>query len=227
MREKLLYALSLVAGVLIVWNLYAIFVTVPDEKLQGAVYRIMFFHIPAAVTAGIACGFALAGSVLYLATRNLKYDALAASVTEVGVTFGLVNLITGMIWARPIWGVWWAWDARLTSMLISLLAYCGYLMLRTAIDDPTTRARICAVMSIFTFPGVIITWKSIQWWRTQHPGPVFQSRGGGGFAPEMLQILMLNMLALILFATVLTVVRLRQVETQRELEGLRREAHAI
>jgi heme exporter protein C len=227
MREKLLYLLSLVAGVLIVWNLYGIFVTVPDEKLQGAVYRIMFFHIPAAVAAGAACAAALAGSVLYLATRNLKYDALAASVTEVGVAFGFINLITGMIWARPIWGVWWAWDARLTSMLISLLAYTGYLMLRTAIEDPTTRARISAVMSIFTFPGVIITWKSIEWWRTQHPGPVFKARGGGGFEPEMLRILMLNMLALLLLATVLTIVRLRQVETQRELEGLRREAHAI
>jgi len=149
-------------------------------------------------------------------------------VTEVGLAFLAGNLITGSIWARIIWGVWWAWDARLTFMLISWLMYGGYLMLRQAIDEPTQRARLSAVLSILTFPGVVITWKAIEWWRTQHPGPVLSVRTGGGkMDPAMESVLLLNFLALLIFAVVLTLIRIRQEEMRRELDGLRREAHAI
>ena len=110
-----------------------------------------------------------------------------------------------MIWARIIWGIWWAWDARLTFMLISWLMYGGYLMLRQAIEEPTQRARISAVLSILTFPGVVITWKAIDWWRTQHPGPVLSiRRAAGTMDPAMEAVLYLNFLAVLLFATVLT-----------------------
>jgi heme exporter protein C len=177
--------------------------------------------------ASLACTASLIFSVLYLVTKNLRFDVMAVSVTEVGLAFGTLNLVTGMIWARIIWGVWWAWDARLTSMLISLLMYAGYLMLRQAMDEPTARARNSAVLSIFAFPGVVITYMSIQWWRTQHPGPVFEFRGGGGFDPSFLAALMWNMLALTLFGIALTLVRMRQEEMQRELDGMRREAHAL
>src|ERR687890_235550 len=112
--------------------------------------------------------------------EKLLFGAGAAGTTEVALVFGAINLITGMIWARVIWGIWWAWDARLTFMLISWLMYGGYLMLRQAIDEPTQRARFSAVLSILTFPGVVITWKAIDWWRTQHPGPVLTIRGAGG-----------------------------------------------
>ena len=119
----------------------------------------------------------MVASVTFLVRKNFRADALAASATEVALVFGAVNLATGMIWARIIWGIWWAWDARLTFMLISWLMYGGYLMLRQAIDEPTQRARLSAVLSILTFPGVVITWKAIEWWRTQHPGPVLSIRG--------------------------------------------------
>ncbi|MGH9629013.1 MAG: cytochrome c biogenesis protein CcsA, partial [Bryobacteraceae bacterium] len=165
---------------------------------------------------------------LYLWKTDLRFDAAAASVTELAVVFGAVNLITGMIWARIIWGIWWAWDARLTWMLITVLMYAGYLVLRRAIDEPTQRARSSAVLSILTFPGVVITYKAIDWWRTQHPGPVLSARTGGGtMDPAMEAVLYLNWLALVLFATVLLFVRTRQEEMQRELDGLRREAHSI
>ena len=142
--------------------------------------------------------------------------------------FGAINLASGMVWARIIWGVWWAWDARLTFMLISWLMYGGYLMLRQAIDEPTQRARLSAVLSILTFPGVVITWKAIEWWRTQHPGPVLSVRtGGGNMDPAMESVLYLNFLALLIFAAVLTMIRIRQEEIRRELDGLRREAHAL
>ena len=228
MRENLAMALGAAAAGLLVWNLYRILVALPDEAAQGAIYRIIFFHVPAAITAGFWAMAAMITSILYLVKRQLRFDDMAVSFTEVGLALGAVNLITGMIWARIIWGVWWAWDARLTSMLVCILMYSAYLMLRRAVEEPTERARNSAVLSIFTFPGVYITWKSIEWWRTQHPGPVLSVRGAsGGMDPAMEATLYWNFLAVLLLATVLVLVRMRQEETRRELDGLRREAHAI
>jgi len=205
-----------------------IFIQLPDESAQGAIYRIIFFHVPAAFTFMIGAFASMVASVLFLARKDFRYDAFAASVTEISLAFGAVNLLTGMIWARVIWGIWWAWDARLTFMLISWLMYAGYLMLRQAIDEPTQRARLAAVLSILTFPAVVITFKAIDWWRTQHPGPVLSIRGAkGGMDPAMESTLWWNVFAILLFAVVLLAVRMRQEGMRRELDGLRREAHAI
>jgi heme exporter protein C len=229
MREKIVYLLAAVAAVLLTWNLHRIFLDLPDEKMQGAIYRILFFHAPAAMTWGIAAFFAMVASVLYLVRKDMRFDAFAVSATEVGLAFGAANLITGMIWARIIWGIWWAWDPRLTSMLVCVLMYSGYLMLRRAIDDPTERARNSAVLNIFAFPGVYITWKSIEWWQhIQHPGPVLSIRGASGaMDPAMENVFYWNLLALALLATALVMVRMNQETLQRELDGLRREVHAI
>ena len=228
MREKLLYGVAAVAAVLLVRNLYMTFLKLPDEALQGAIYRIIFFHVPAAWTFMIFAFVSMVASITYLAKKSFRADALAASVTEVALVFGAINLATGMVWARIIWGIWWAWDARLTFMLISWLMYGGYLMLRQAIDEPTQRARLSGVLSILTFPGVVITWKAIDWWRTQHPGPVLSIRGEGDrMDPSMQAVLYWNFLAVLLFACVLAAVRMRQERMRRELDGLRREAHAI
>ena len=108
-------------------------------------------------------------SILFLITKNFKFDALAVAVTEVGLAFLAANLVTGSIWGRIIWGIWWAWDARLTSALVCWLLYAGYLMLRHAIEEPTQRATFAAVFSIFAFIDVPIVIFSIKWWRTQHP----------------------------------------------------------
>lgn len=228
MREKLLYGTGAAASALLIYNLYTILLALPDEAAQGAVYRIVFFHVPAAFTFMLASLASMIASVLFLIRRDFRADSVAAAVTEVGLVFGAINLITGMIWARYAWGIWWAWDARLTFMLISWLMYGGYLMLRQAIEEPTQRARFSAVLSILTFPGVVITYKAIDWWRTQHPGPVLSIRGvKGGMDPAMEKMLMLNFLAVLMVATVMVIVRMRQEGVQRELDGLRREAHAI
>lgn len=228
MRQKIIFALGLGAALLLVRNLYVILLNLPDEAMQGAIYRIIFFHVPAAFSFMGAAFVSMVASIVYLMRRDFRADSVAASVAEVGLVFGLVNLTTGMVWARVIWGVWWAWDARLTFMLISCLMYGGYLMLRQVIEEPTQRARISAVLSILTFPAVMITYKAIDWWRTQHPGPVLAFRTGGGtMDPAMEQALWLNFLAMALLAIVLISIRTRQEETRRELDGLRREAHAI
>jgi heme exporter protein C len=112
-------------------------------------------------------------------------------------------------------------------MLVCWLMYAGYLMLRRAIEEPTERAKNSAVLSIFIFPGVYITWKSIEWWRTQHPGPVLSVRKGGGMAPGMEAAMWWNALALGLLAVVLVLIRLRQEQQQRQVDALRRTAHAL
>jgi heme exporter protein C len=225
MRTKLMIFLSGIAAILLVRNLYQILMVLPDEAQQGAIYRIIFYHVPAAWTAFVGFFAAMVASILYLAKKNLKYDSFAAAVTEVGLAFGAVNLITGMIWGRIIWGIWWTWDPRLTSMLVGWLIYAGYMMLRRAVEEPTERAKMSAVLSIFAFADVPIIFFSIRWWRTQHPQPVVG--GGGSMDPAMLAMLFLNWVPLLLLAVVLVMLRMRQEQAQREIDALRRYAHAF
>jgi heme exporter protein C len=217
--------MCILAAWLVVADLAVILLVLPDEAAQGAIYRIMFFHVPAAWTALLGCFLALAASVLFLVTRNLRYDALAVAVTEAGLAFGAANLITGMIWGRVIWGIWWTWDARLTSMLVCWLLYAGYLMLRHAVEEPTQRARVSAVFSIFAFADVPIVIFSIKWWRTQHPQPVVW--GGGSMDSSMYIMLFLNWVPLLLLFAALATLRMRQEQAQREIDALRRHAHAL
>jgi heme exporter protein C len=125
-----------------------------------------------------------------------------------------------------IWGVWWAWDPRLTSALICWILYAGYMILRQALEEPTQRATFAAVYSIFAFTDVPIVYFSIRWWRTIHPQPVFFSKEGY-FPPDWSRALAINMVAMFLLYAVLTMIRLRQEQTQREIDYLRRTVHAI
>jgi heme exporter protein C len=225
MRNKLLYGLGAVTALLLARNLYMIFMVLPDEVSQGMIFRIIFFHVPAAITAMLCSAVALVASVGFLLSKNFKFDAVAVSVTEVGLAFLAANLVTGSIWGRIIWGIWWTWDARLTSALVCWLLYAGYLMLRHAIEEPTQRATIGAVFNIFAFVDVPIVIFSIKWWRTQHPQPVFW--GGGSIDPAYYSTFLWNLLAMALLGAVLVMIRLRQEETQREIDSLRRYAHAM
>jgi len=219
MREKLMYFLGAVVAILFVRNLYVILTVLPDEANQGAMYRIMFFHIPSWWTAGLALMLSAGTSVAYLRTGKLKYDTISVSVTEVAVVFLFIGLTTGMIWARIIWGIWWTWDARLTSAFVCVLLYGGYLILRNGIADPTQRAKISAAFNLFAFADVPIVWYSIRFWRTQHPQPMT-------LPPEMWSALLWNWLTLILLMTIFILLRLRQEEARRDIDGLRRLAHA-
>jgi len=227
MREKILYGAGILGTLWLVRNLYVICLVLPDETAQGAIYRNLFFHVPSwfvSFTAYFAAGLA---SIAYVAKRNPVADTLAVACVEVGLVFTCVGLATGSIWARIIWGIWWTWDARLTWALITAVIYAGYLMLRRAIDDPTTRAKNAAVLCIFSFVSVMITYKSIEWWRTQHPDPVLSFRTGGGtIDPAMESAVFQNMLALALLAAVMIAVRMRQEAALREVDSLRRMAHA-
>jgi heme exporter protein C len=228
MRNYILYGLGAAVILLLVRdiNLIAGF---PDERSQGAIFKIIFFHVPMAITAMLLSFVALVASVMFLKTKNFKYDAVAVAVTEVGLAFLLGNLVTGSIWARVEWGIWWAWDVRLTSALVCWLLYAGYLMLRRAIEEPTQRATFAACFSIFAFIDVPIVYLSIRLFRTQHPSAVFFSNSGS-FPPQWTAAIfgpLGTLMALMMLATVLTCIRLSQEDSQRELDSLRRMAHAM
>src|SRR5205085_9447463 len=215
MRDKILYTLGAAVILLLARDIYLI-AGLPPEAAQGAIFKIIFFHVPVALTAMLCSFAALIGSVMFLFTRNFKWDAIAVAVTEVGLAFLAGNLITGSIWGRVAWGIWWTWDARLTSALVCWLLYAGYLMLRNAIEEPTQRATFAAVFSIFAFIDVPIVIFSIKWWRTQHPQPVFW--GGGSFPPDWKAVFGWQMLAVMMVGVVFTLVRLRQEQFQREID---------
>lgn len=224
MRDKILYGLGAAVIALLARDIYLI-AGLPPEAAQGSIFKIIFFHVPVALTAMLCSFVALIGSVMFLFTRNFKWDAIAVAVTEVGLAFLAANLVTGSIWGRVIWGIWWAWDARLTSALVCWLLYAGYLMLRRSIEEPSQRATFAAVFSIFAFIDVPIVIFSIKWWRTQHPQPVFWA--GGSFPPDWTKLFLWNWLAMVLLASLMTAVRLRQEDCQREIDALRRTAHAL
>jgi heme exporter protein C len=227
MREKIAISLSVLAAALLSYNLYQMFLVLPDDALQGPIWRILLFHAPAAMVGMVGYFVALTFSVLYLSSKNFIYDSLAASVIEVSLVFSMVNIVTGSIWGRIIWGIWWTWDYRLTSALVCILIFFGYLIMRRAIDEPTQRARLSSALCIFGCVDVVIVWKSIEWFRNQHPGPVLDFRTGGGKIDAAYQnVFGLNFLAILLIAIALVLIRTRQESTAREIDSLRRVAHA-
>lgn len=225
MRDKILLGTGVVAAAWLARNIWVILTQLPNEAFQGAIFRIIFFHVPAAFTCFLCFLAALIAGVAYLSRKNLQWDAFGVSVTEVGLAFGAINLITGMIWARIIWGIWWTWDWRLTSMLVCWLLYAGYLVLRRAIEEPTERARMSAVMSILNFSVVPFVFFSIKWFRTQHPQPVLY--GEGKMDSLYRAMLYNNWIPLLMIAVVLILIRMRQEQQQREIDALRRMAHSF
>lgn len=226
MRNKILFALATITGILVTFVLYRIFFVLGDEANQGAIWRIFEFHFPAGILGLMGFIVATLFSMMYLFKGDMRYDAIAASLIEVSLVFAAIVLVTGSIWARIIWGVWWAWEARLTSMLICWLIFAGYLMLRRAIEEPTQRAKLSAVVSIFGGVDAIIVYKSIEWYRTLHPGPVLTIRGGGGMPAGWQETAYWNLLAMTLLTIVLVMVRMRQEGFAREIDSLRRQAHS-
>ncbi len=203
------------------------FLVLPDEALQGAIYRILFFHAPAAMVGMIGYFVALTFSVLYFSSGNLRYDSLAASIVEVRWSSRSSTSSPAASGRASSGASGGPGITRLTSALVCVLIFCGYLMLRRAIDEPTQRARLSAALCIFGCVDVVIVWKSIEWFRNQHPGPVLSIRTGGGHMdPAMEHIFYLNFYAILMMAIALVLIRTRQEATAREIDSLRRLANA-
>ncbi|MDP2628065.1 MAG: cytochrome c biogenesis protein CcsA [Candidatus Rokubacteria bacterium] len=161
-------ALGWLAGLALLAGLAVAFGYAPREATQGNVQRIMYLHVPSILTAYLAFGLVLLGSIGYLATRGKAWDRLAASASELGVLFTGVTLVTGSIWGKPTWGTWWTWDARLTSTAVLFLVYTGYLLLRGMVDEPERRGRYAAVVGIVGAANIPIVHFSVKWWRALH-----------------------------------------------------------
>ena len=212
--------LGVVTAMLLCYALYMALVWAPTEQTMGNVQRIFYYHVPSAWTAFILFFVNFGASITYLVKRNQKADIVALVSAEVGVVFCTVVLVTGPIWARPVWGIWWTWDMRLTLTLVLWLIYVSYLFLRrfSSGGQTPTLAAALAVLGALCVPFVYF---SIWFFRTQHPQPVLG--GGGSIDPRMLRVLLINWLAFGCFAFMVCWSRYRLEKLQREVD----EAHAL
>jgi heme exporter protein C len=164
----------------------------PVEARQGLAQKIFYVHVPAAWCALLAFSLVGLASMLYLWLRDRRLDRFAAASAEVGIAFSAVMLTTGPIWAKPIWGTWWTWDARLTLTLFLFFLFVGYLALRAALHDPAERARFSAVVGILGFLLVPFIHLSVYLFRTLHPQPIVLKPSAPSLPPEMLRTLLLS-----------------------------------
>ena len=195
----------------------------PREAVQGNVQRIMYVHVPAVLTAYLAFGLVLVGSIGYLATARIGWDRLAAAAAELGVLFTGITIASGSIWGKPTWGTWWTWDARLTSELILLFLYLGFIALVASIDDVVRGDKAGAVLAIVGAVNVPIIYFSVRWWNTLHQGASVSLTA----APKMAQTMLLAMLLMTLafwayaFAVVFTRAQALALEREHDTEWVR------
>jgi heme exporter protein C len=206
---------------------YAALVYAPTEATMGLIQRIFYFHIASGWTFFVAFFIVFVGSVAFLRTRNPKWDWLSVASAEVGVAFVTIVLVTGPIWAKPVWGIWWTWDARLTSTFMLWVLFVSYLVLRTLVDDPERRGVVSAVFGIFACLDVPMVYFSIWWFRTQHPQPVIG--GGGSLDPRMWWAAMVCWAAMLGVMVLLIRVRYRLEAMRSEVDAIRLEGsrHAL
>jgi heme exporter protein C len=224
-RPKENYLLLWLTAAVIFAAIAAIYLYVPTEKTEGPVQRIMYFHIPAAWLSFFAFFVVFITSILFLWKKEREWDIYAHASAEIGVIFCSLVLITGPIWARPIWGAWWVWDARLTSTLILWLIYVAYLMLRSQTAPGSMRARYAAVLGIAGFLDIPLIHFSVLWWRAFHPQPkVITSEGfGKGLDTSMMMTLLISLAAFTLLYFVLMGQRVRQEKLRDEIDRIKKE----
>jgi heme exporter protein C len=219
------YGLMGLAVAAVLTAMGAIFLYVPTEKTEGAVQRIMYFHVPSAWIAFFAFFVVFLCSILYLWKKDREWDIYAHASAEIGIVFCSLVLITGPLWAKPIWGVWWVWDARLTSTLVLWLIYVAYLMLRAQSEPGSTRAKYAAVLGIVGFLDIPLIHFSVLWWRSFHPLPkIVNPEGfGTGMDTSMLATLMISLGAFTLLYFLLMSLRVRLERMKDEIDRIKKE----
>jgi heme exporter protein C len=209
-------ALGWLAALGLLVGLAAGFLYAPREAVQGNVQRIMYLHVPSVLTAYLAFGLVLLGSIAYLATRRPGWDRLAGSAGEIGVLFTGLTIVSGSIWGKPTWGTWWTWDARLTSTAVLFLVYVGYLMLRSLIEDPDARARYAAVVGILGAVNIPIVHFSVKWWRALHQPSTILGPEPSPLAFPLKVALYVNIVAFVLLFSYLLSRRVEIARTEEE-----------
>jgi heme exporter protein C len=213
---------TLAVAILLAVAGYAALFLAPTERTMGVIQRIFYFHMPSAIAGFVAFFINMFASIAFLRKRDLKWDRLAVSAAEVGLALFTIVLVTGPIWARPVWGVWWVWDARLTSSFVLWLLYACYLILRTLVDETERRAVLSAVFGIFAAFDIPLVYFSIWLFRTQHPQPVIGD--GGSIDSRMFNVLVVCWVALLGVMALLIRQRYRLETLRHSVEELRTEA---
>jgi heme exporter protein C len=218
MRSKILGVLSL--GLMIV-NLYMIFIFAPNEATMGVIQRIFYFHLPAGLLSYASAYLLGFGSIMYLVKHDLKWDRLASGSGEMGVLCTSLSIMSGALWAKPVWGIYWTWDARLTLQFLLALIFLSYLMLRAYLPEREKRAALGAVFGVLAMVDVPFNYLSIRWWRTQHPQPVIM---GGGLDWDMWKVMIVSFLTFAVLYSYLLGRRMAIAKVEEDVEYLE---HAI
>ena len=224
MNQRFHGVLALSALAVMLVALYMVFVWVPTEADQGIVQRIFYFHVPCAWVAFASFGLVAIAGIFYLWIGGQIWDDLGYAAVEIGMLFCTLVLVTGSLWAKPIWGTWWTWDSRLTTTFVLWLMYGGYLMLRTLADDTPQVARFAAVVGIVAALDVPVVIVSVRLWRTIHPAVLVTRQGGHGLEdPRMVVTLLVALAAFTLLFAWLLLLRFSELRMRTRLGVLARE----
>jgi len=213
MAKRILF--GTVAVLLVIAAAYANFFVAPTERTMGVIQRIFYFHAATAWAGEMVFFVCFVANLLYIWKRREQYDWLGVTCAEVGLACITIVLITGPIWAHPVWGIWWTWDARLTSTFVLWLLYVSY-----------RRALLSALFGVFAFLDVPLVFFSIRWWRTQHPAPVIMGGTGSGLDPTMSKVFFFNVFVMHVFVAFLIVERYILEKMRHDVDLLQREAEA-
>jgi heme exporter protein C len=213
---------TLGAGILLaVVGLYlALFVAPPDYQ-QGDAFRIIYVHVPAAWMALFIYVCMAASSAVAFIWKHPLADVAAKASAPIGCVFTALALLTGMLWGKPMWGAWWVWDARLTSVLILFFLYLGYIVLWGAIEEPTRAARAARILALVGAVNVPIIHFSVEWWSTLHQGATVFRAGGPAMTTSMLIPLLVMAVAYNVLYVALLLIRMRMEVSQRRLRTIR------
>jgi len=214
--DGLLFAASALA---FATALTLVFLIAPREAVMGDLQRIFYFHVSSAWTGYLALLTAFVASILLLTQGHQRWDRLAHSSAEIGLVFITGGIVTGSMWAKATWGVWWTWEPRLTTSAVLWIIYASYLTLRRVIEEPHRKSRVAAVYGVLGFLAVPINFMAIRWWRTVHP-LVFDSEGSH-LSPTMLFVLIFSVLTFSLLYAVLLAIRVRIESVHDRLEQLK------
>ncbi|WP_322792106.1 cytochrome c biogenesis protein [Bellilinea sp.] len=229
-KPKLLTVLDVAAIASFLAATALVFFYAPLERVMGAVQKVFYFHVASGWVGMLSFLVAAIVGIIYLIRKDLKWDSVGVAAVEIGIAFTLINVVTGAIWARPIWNTWWTWDPRLTTATIMELVYLAYLMLRAGIEEPERRARFGAVYAIVGFLSVPLTFFSIRLFRTIHPVVIGSNDPGamGAFdmTPTMTQVFLFSLLAFTIVYFDLLWHRIRLGRLAERVESLRLKVQA-
>jgi heme exporter protein C len=229
MKKPIIIAYTAIVVALMVWAFYQAIYVAPNDAMQGELFRIIYYHVPSFAAAFTFFSISFLGSIGFLTFRHSRpewaqiADAWALAGAEVGVVFCTVGLTTGPLWGRRAWGIWWTWDARLTTTLVLWLIYVSYLLLRRFVAGSQMQT-LSAVLGIFGALDVPIVYMANRWWRTQHPAPVFFGDSDAGMDRSMVAALLWNMVAWLAWGILILVLRYRVERHQQKFAE--REAQA-